>query len=266
MFGPKLKEGTEAILSKFIRDKVQEAGAKGVVVGLSGGLDSAVTIKLCVDALGADSCHGLIMPASNLPADMQQAREHAESLGITWHEVDISPILDRIIEVLPWERPDTAKGNVKARIRMITLYDYAFNNGLVVMGTGNKSETAVGYYTKHGDGGVDYVPIADLYKTEVRELARNIDVPEHFITKPPSAGLWEGQTDEDEMGITYDMLDKVLLGMEMSLPDEEILEKSGATPEQLEKVKSMNKRSVHKRRRPLCPKLGLRTFGLDWRE
>ena len=179
--------------------------------------------------------------------------------------MDIKPSVDAFLDPLGDSSP-TSIGNLKARARMMALYHHANENGLLVMGTSNKSETAVGYFTKYGDGGADFIPLGDLYKTEVRELAREIQVPDDLIEKPPTAGLWEGQTDEGELGIKYEELDRILLGIEMSLTDGEIVERTGMSIEAVGRVRSMVQASVHKRKRPLCPKMGIRTFGLDWRE
>jgi NAD+ synthase len=136
----------------------------------------------------------------------------------------------------------------------------------IVMGTSNKSEMLVGYYTKFGDGGADFCPIGDLYKTQVRELGERIGVPEHIIAKVPTAGLWKGQTDEGELGISYEELDDILYGFELNLSEEEIAKRTGLETSKLERVWRMHRQSVHKRKMPLIPKLGVRTIGLDWRE
>ena len=136
----------------------------------------------------------------------------------------------------------------------------------LVMGTSNKSELLTGYYTKYGDGAADISPIGDLYKTQVRELAREIGVPVHFIDKTPSGDLWEGQSDEGELGITYAALDRILSGIEMGLDDNSIIKRTGEAHDTVLHVRGLIKRSVHKRRLGLIPKIGLRTVGLDWRE
>jgi NAD+ synthase len=138
--------------------------------------------------------------------------------------------------------------------------------GRVVMGTGNKSELLVGYFTKFGDGGVDFLPIGDLYKTEVRDLAKKVGIPKRLIEKAPSAGLWEGQTDEGELGVTYEKLDQILLGFEMLLDNREITRRTGIDLNIVEMVWRRHLDTVHKRKAPLVPKIGSRTIGLDWRE
>jgi NAD+ synthase len=153
-----------------------------------------------------------------------------------------------------------------ARCRMAVLYHQAKLTNRLVMGTSNKSELLVGYFTKFGDGGADFCPIGDLYKTEVRQLARKIGVPEKLVQKAPSACLWEGQTDEGELGICYDDLDAVLFGIENGMELEEIARRNMIPEEKVEMVWKMHIGSVHKRKTPLVPKIGLRTIGLDWRE
>jgi NAD+ synthase len=158
------------------------------------------------------------------------------------------------------------RGNAMARLRMVVLFHHAKLMERVVMGTSNKSELLVGYFTKFGDGGADFCPIGDLYKTEVRELAKVLKVPVSILDKVPSAGFWEGQTDEGEMGLTYQELDQILVGIELNLSCEDISARTGIPLAKVEKVWHMHRGTVHKRKMPLIPKLGFRTVGLDWRE
>lgn len=195
----------------FIKQKARSH--EGVVLGLSGGIDSSLCAKLCAEALGADRVHALIMPSEFTPEqDVADAKELAVSLGIQAREISIKPIMDCIISQIPDGLFVTkmARGNLQARIRMILLYNEAFSMKGLVVGTGNKSEILQGYFTKHGDGGCDILPIGDLYKTQVRSLARFVGISDKIIGKKPSANLWPGQTDEDELGITYEQLDLVL--------------------------------------------------------
>ncbi|MEW5760546.1 MAG: NAD(+) synthase, partial [Candidatus Thermoplasmatota archaeon] len=157
-------------------------------------------------------------------------------------------------------------GNLKARIRMLLLYAYANSKNLIVVGTGNKTELLCGYFTKFGDGGADILPIGDLYKTQVREMARFLEIPEKIINKVPSAGLWKGQTDEDELGIKYEKLDKILYGIELGLDKNEISNKVELPIKEVERIMNMVELTKHKRKFPLIPKIGYCTVGFDWRE
>ncbi|OPY31357.1 MAG: putative NH(3)-dependent NAD(+) synthetase [Methanomassiliicoccales archaeon PtaU1.Bin124] len=264
---PQLKPDAELVLIEFIRQKVEESHGNGVVVGLSGGVDSALVTKLCVMAVGADKVSNLFLPSSTTPqVDRDHVKELAKQLGTKLTEIDITPLVEAYEKTLPAMARKELKGNVMARVRMTVLYHYAKMNFHLVMGTGNKSELLMGYFTKYGDGGCDYLPIGDLYKTEVWELARKLQLPDFVVDKIPSAGLWAGQTDEAEMGITYNELDQVLLGMEQSLSPEEIVKRTGVKLSLVQMVMVKHLTSVHKRKMPLIPKIGLRTIGLDWRE
>ena len=148
---------------------------------------------------------------------------------------------------------------------MMTLYAEAQSRGCLVAGTGNKSELLIGYFTKHGDGGSDLLPIGDLYKSEVFDLARELGLPEPLITKAPSAGLWEGQTDESEFGMTYAQLDSILKGIEMNANSYVISNRTGMEENEVKRIEGMVRRSEHKRKLALIPKMGARTIGIDWR-
>ncbi|MEM3038596.1 MAG: NAD+ synthase [Thermoplasmata archaeon] len=267
MLVPKLREDAEDIIKKFIKMRVEEAGASGVVIGISGGIDSAVVAHLCVGALGKDKVMGVMMPekASN-PQDLDHGIMVAKSLGIEHVVVDITEAVEAVLKFSPKKGDRLSSANVKARCRMTVLYHIANSTNRLVMGCGNKTEIMIGYFTKFGDGGADYMPIGDLYKTQVRELARRIGIPKEILDKPPSAGLWEGQTDEGELGVTYDILDQVLFGLETGLPPERIAKEAGCDMETVSKVQGMIRRSVHKRRLPLIPKVGFKTPAFDWRE
>jgi len=264
---PQLKDYARPAIENFIRQKVEESGGGGVVIGLSGGIDSATVSKLCADAIGADRVLNIFMPsASSSERDRRDAEDFSRTFGIPFKVVEIAPAVETFRAMLPSLDLRECAGNVAARCRMIVLFHHAWLMGRVVMGTSNKSEFLIGYFTKFGDGGSDFCPIGDLYKTEVRQLAREIGVPDAIIDKTPSAGLWEGQTDEGEMGITYEDLDQVLFGIERSLGDEAIAAESGVPLDKVHKVRAMHVQSVHKRKMPLIPKLGVRTLGIDWRE
>ncbi|MHA1832497.1 MAG: NAD+ synthase [Candidatus Baldrarchaeia archaeon] len=255
------KDVTEKIVS-FIRDKVEEASASGVVIGLSGGVDSSTVAFLSVKALGPEKVLGLIMPTDvTRKEDIEDAVNAAELLKIKYEIINLSPVLKSFKEVLKKcehfsEENIVAFGNIHARVRMILLYYHANILNRIVAGTGNKSELLIGYFTKYGDGGVDILPIGDLYKTQVRQLARYLGVPEKIVLKTPSAGLWEGQTDEGEIGITYDTLDKILHGLVDLKMDPKVLSETLKIPvETVERVKEMILKSEHKRNVPPIAKI-----------
>ncbi len=238
-----------------------------MVIGLSGGIDSATVSKLCADAIGPEKVLNIFMPAqTSSKKDRQDAEDFCRQFGMGLLVVDIGPAVQAYASMLPSMDNKEFAGNTMARSRMIVLYHHARLLGRAVMGTSNKSELLTGYFTKFGDGGVDFCPIGDLYKTEVRQLAEQIGVTRAIIDKVPSAGLWDGQTDEGEMGITYEKLDQVLLGLERSLSNEAVAAETGVPLDKVDRVWNMYRCSVHKRKTPLIPKLGLRTLGLDWRE
>lgn len=246
-----------AKIAEFISMSVDNAGAKGAVLGLSGGIDSALTAFLAVRALGKERVLALLMPERDItpPEDVEDAREVVRLLGIRSIEMDLSPILDGYGKVLPSERvrevPRLVAGNLKARVRMTLLYWHANLENLLVLGTGNKTEIMLGYSTKHGDAAADILPLGGLYKKEVRSLARRLGVPGKIIEKEPTAGLWPGQTDEGEMGITYADADAILEGLETGLGTEELTKTYG--PEKVELVIERIRRSQHKRELPAMP-------------
>jgi NAD+ synthase len=193
----------------WIKQKVKASGSKGIVLGLSGGIDSAVVAALAKAAVGKNNLLVLFMPCNSNPQDLKDAKLVAHQLGLKSKLMDLSGVYNNFLKVLPGAI-SLARGNLKPRLRMNTLYYFANKLNYLVCGTGNKSELLVGYFTKYGDGGVDILPIADLFKRQVRQLARELKIPQGIITKPPTAGLWYGQTDEGEMGITYNELDDIL--------------------------------------------------------
>jgi NAD+ synthase len=227
-------------VEEWIRSQVHGAGVRAVVVGLSGGIDSAVVSGLCARALGAENVLGLIMPCHSSTSDAADAQVAADTWGIAADTIDLSPVYDALVAILP-SGSDMAYANLKPRLRMITLYHRANTLGRMVVGTGNRSELMVGYFTKYGDGGVDLLPLAGLYKHQVRDVAREIGVPQAIINRPPSAGLWEGQTDEAEMGLSYATLDATLTAIARG-------DTSGVEPSVLARVQSMIAGSEHKRR------------------
>ena len=252
MRGLDYKTVVESITS-FVRESAEKAGSDGVVVGISGGIDSATTAYLAVKALGKEKVLGLIMPYYE-NRDLEDAKLVCESLGIEHKVINISPIVDSFVSQLGFQPDKRSLGNIMARTRMVLLYAHANQLNRLVLGTSNRSEFLTGYFTKWGDGASDYAPLINLYKTEVWEIAKLLGVPERIIEKKPTAGLWEGQTDEDELGISYRLLDEILWRLvDLSMPKDKIAEELGIGVEKVEYVESLVKRSEHKRRLPLGP-------------
>ncbi|PRX30406.1 NAD+ synthase [Orenia metallireducens] len=208
----------------WIQQKVKEAGCKGAVVGLSGGIDSSVTAALCKKAFPENTL-GLIMPCESNPEDQKDAKLLAEKFEIEYKKIDLASVFNSMLDVVDLvDDQKLSLANIKPRLRMTTLYYYASLNGYLVVGTDNRSELKLGYFTKFGDGGIDLAPLGNLVKSEVREVARVLGVPEKIITKAPSAGLWAGQTDESELGITYEEVDNYILTGEASSKVKEIVD------------------------------------------
>ncbi len=230
-------------IAQWLRDQLDTAGSDGFVAGLSGGVDSSTAAALGVRAVGPDNVLGVLLPCHSHSDDAELALLVAESLGIRTVTVDLTETFDRLMDALPPTSHPLAAANIKPRLRMTALYYLAQSNNYLVLGSGNRSEIAVGYFTKYGDGGVDLLPLGGLLKTQVWELARELGVPQVVIDRPPSAGLWPGQTDEEEMGITYRELDRTLLAIERG-------GLSSIPPDTMGKVREMMARSAHKRATP----------------
>jgi NAD+ synthase len=229
-------------ISAWIKLQVEEAKAKGIVLGLSGGVDSSVVAGLSKKALG-DRVLGLIMPCQSLKLDEEHALVIAKLFQLRIERIVLDDIYHGLVKILP-KGNKIALANLKPRLRMMILYYFANNLNYLVAGTGNKSELMVGYFTKYGDGGVDILPLGGLLKTQVIELAKELGIPKEIIDKPPSAGLWPGQTDKNELGISYNKLDKALLALESKE------EKVKAFDVILTKVKNLITTSEHKRQPP----------------
>lgn len=244
-----------AELSEWIRARVHEAGARGVVLGMSGGLDSSIAAVLCKRAF-PDTTLGLILPCFSPPEDLEHARLVAAQFSIETKEIELTTCFSLLHDRLHaaarrahQRAADTdslalASANLKPRLRMCCLYYLANSLHYLVVGTGNKSELAIGYFTKYGDGAADILPLGDLLKTEVRALAEVLGIPREIIEKPPSAGLWEGQTDEGEIGVRYADLDRIIIALEQG---DSLGLGCGCDPDLVLRVKQMMASSRHKR-------------------
>ena len=253
---PELQARREHIV-EFIADTVEAAGAEGAVIGLSGGVDSTTVAHLAVEALGPDRVRGLSMPSDvNPEADETDAERVAESLDIEYDVIDVAPIVEAFVDAAPPAAADdrTALGNVRVRTRAVLNYFLANAGDRLVLGTGNRAEAATGYFTKYGDQAVDCNPIGNLYKCQVRQLARAVGVPEDLVTRTPSAGMWEGQTDETEMGLGYDELDAILaVHVDGPLSKSATRRTLGVPESAIERVVELYEQSKHKRAMPPAP-------------
>lgn len=232
-------------IENWIREKLISTGAKGAVLGVSGGVDSALLAGLLTRSLGADKVIGVIMPCHSMPDDERYALLLAEKFSFKTYKVDISASYNTLLAEIQNAAGilgEMSSANIKPRLRMTVLYSIAQQNGFLVCGATNKDELMYGYFTKHGDSGVDILPMADLLKGEVYAASRYIGVPEEIINRAPTAGLWEGQTDEKEMGLSYDELDHYLA--------------EGNAPSHIKlKIETAMARSEHKRKYPPMAKI-----------
>lgn len=227
------KKVTEDLVN-WLKEKAEETHAKGFVFGLSGGIDSAVVAALSKRVF-PDNSLGLIMPCESIEEDAEHAKLVAEKINLETRTIDLTNTYRTLLESSFDSENKMAKSNIKPRLRMTTIYYYAQDLGYLVLGPSNASEWYLGYSTKYGDSGADIMPIANILKTDVFEIAKELGVPREIIEKKPSAGLWKGQTDENEMGFTYEVLDSYIRGE--STPDEETKER----------IDRMHKNSAHKR-------------------
>jgi len=245
-------------IHNFIKSKLEESKADGLVIGLSGGIDSSLVAYLCAHAVGSDKILGLVLPCDTTSSeDVKDAVKVAEELGIKYKILNIDPLIKPFPKLCPrCSKSNLANANLKARIRMILLYYHSNAMKLIVAGTGNRTELLVGYFTKYGDGGVDILPIGDLYKTEVREVADYAGVPKKIIEKAPTAGLWTDQTDEEELGIKYELIDKILcLMIDKGISIEEVSNQLEIPYEEVLRIKKMIESSNHKLSSPCIVKL-----------
>jgi len=233
------KEKIDKLVS-WIKEKIQDTGKKGAIFGLSGGIDSAVVAVLSKKAF-PDNTMGLILPCESQLSDLQDAMKIIKRFNINYKQIDLTSIYHQLLSIMKSNEHKIAEANIKPRLRMIVLYYFANILDYLVVGTGNKSEISIGYFTKYGDGGVDILPLGNTYKSEVKEIAKIIEIPEEIISKPPSAGLWKDQTDEKEMGFSYELLDLFLASGEL---EDKSLEND---------ISRMKQLSAHKRNTPSMP-------------
>ena len=256
-------------LKRFIKDYVQKTKAKGIVLALSGGIDSSTVAALSALAIGGQKVLALSMPEKETynPLDVKHSKRLAEKFRFNLQTIDITNILKAYYKSIPAFKPADliSKGNIKARARSICVYYYANHQNRIVVGPSDKSETMLGYFTKWGDVAADISPLMDLYKTQVRQLAAHIGVPTEIVEKPSSPQLWPKQLAETELGMKYENLDLILLGLENFMTPEEIAEKLRLPLKQVEAIKTRWLSSEHKRRAPLTMKMGYRTMGMDFR-
>ena len=259
----------ETKIRRFIEDYVEKSKAKGIVLGLSGGIDSSTTAALSALAIDGNKVFGLLLPEHETynAQDIEHAKLVAEKFGLKTQMIDITPTLKTFYNTIPiFETADKlCKGNIKARTRMIYIYYYANKLNLLVCGSSNKSEAMTGYFTKWGDFAADISPIMDLFKTQVRKLAQHIGLPKEIATKPASPKLWPGQLAEEELGIKYETLDLILYGLEHFMKSEEIAKQLGLKKELVDKMKHRWLYTEHKRRMLLTTKIEYRTVGKDFR-
>ena len=260
---------TATRLKRFIKDYVQKTKAKGIVLALSGGIDSSTVAALSALAIGGQKVLALSMPEKETynPLDVKHSKRLAEKFRFNLQTIDITNILKAYYKSIPAFKPADliSKGNIKARARSICVYYYANHQNRIVVGPSDKSETMLGYFTKWGDVAADISPLMDLYKTQVRQLAAHIGVPTEIVEKPSSPQLWPKQLAETELGMKYENLDLILLGLENFMTPEEIAEKLRLPLKQVEAIRTRWLSSEHKRRTPLTMKMGYRTMGMDFR-
>jgi NAD+ synthase len=259
----------ETKLVRFIRDYVGKTGLDGIVLGLSGGIDSCTAAALSAKAIGGKNVLGLMLPEKETrnAKDIEHAKLLARKFKLKTVVCDITPALEAVYGSIPVFDPSerVCKGNMKARMRMVYWYYFANKLNRIVCGSSDKSETMMGYFTKWGDVAADIHPLMDLYKTQVRKLARHVGVPEAIVNKPSTPALWPGQTAETELGVKYEQLDLVLYGLERFMKTEEISDQLKVKKATVEKIKNRWLAAEHKRRLLLTAKLEYRTIGTDFR-
>jgi NAD+ synthase len=259
----------EKRIRRFVKEYVNNAGAEGIVLGMSGGIDSGTVAALSSLSIGGEKVIGLMLPEKETynPQDIDDAKFVAEKFGLKTQVCDITPVLEGFYKTIPVfaQEDRLCKGNIKARTRMIYLYYYANKLNKIVCGSSDKSETMMGYFTKWGDVAADISPLMDLYKTQVRKLAEHLGFPANLAAKPSTPALWPNQFAETELGIKYETLDLILYGLERFMTPEEISQQLSIQKTLVEEVKSRWLSVEHKRRLPLTPKVEYRTVGTDFR-
>lgn len=265
----KLDSSVKVKITRFIKDYVAKSGAQGIVLGVSGGVDSATTAALCAIAIGGDRVLGLYMPekATYSRTDYNDVKLLAGKFQFKLKKIDLTVVLEALYKALPdfSGKDKLSQGNLKARIRMLTLYYYANHQGFIVAGSSDKSETMIGYFTKWGDAAADIAPIMDLYKSQVRQLALQIGVPKKIADKPSTPALWPNQTAEEEIGLKYEVLDLILFGLEHFMPSQTIAKQLHLPVERVAAFKKRWLQMEHKRKMPLTAKLAYRTVNADFR-
>ena len=256
-------------IKRFLATHFARIGARFLIVEMSGGLDSSVAAALCSQAVGGKRTLGFCLPEAETrnERNIEDAYQVAKQFRIRLRVIDMTRLTETASNTVVQVKGKTriASGNMKARLRALILYYFANVNGGLVVGTGDKSEIALGYFTKYGDGACDIQPLADMYKTSVHHLARYVDLPKRISSKPSSPELWPGQSAEAELGLGYDKLDMILWGLERWMSPREIAGELGVSMKTVESVKRRWLGSEHKRRPPLAMKLGFRTAGQDLR-
>lgn len=259
----------EKRVCRFIKEYVEKAGAQGIVLGLSGGVDSATAAALSSKAIGGKNVLALMLPEKETfkRKDIDDAKKIADQFQLQTQTIDMTDVLKSFYQGIPaFDLVDRlCKGNIKARTRMIFLYYYANKQNRIVCGTSDKSETMIGYFTKWGDAAADIAPIIDLYKLQVRKLACHLGIPEKLALKPSTPALWPNQLAESELEINYETLDLILYGLERFMKSKEIANQLNLELTIVDKIKKRWISNEHKRRMPLPPKLGFRTVGNDFR-
>jgi len=254
----------EKVLTRFIREELSKFNYEKAILGLSGGLDSSVCAFLATRALSSKNVIALIMPyQKTFQQDVKDAQSLAKQLKVQWEIIDISPQVDAYFAKYPTENR-IIKGNKMARERMSVLYDFSAREKALVLGTSNKTELLLGYGTIYGDTACGLNPLGDLYKTQIRQLGQHLGVPEKILKKTPSAGFWTGQTDEGELGLTYEEADKILFMLVDQMVSKKEIIGSGYKKETVEKIISLIKKSEFKRKMPPIPKISTRTVGHDF--